>query len=214
MNHDWPNGDYKTREKIYEYHLNFTSGLFWYLANDTAVPMDLRQEWSKWGTTRDEFKDNEGWPRMIYIRDGRRMVSDYVITEHHTRNDTLIEVNDPVGVAYWPPDVHHVRRIIKDGAVYNEGFVFGGSDWKPFSISYRALVPPRQECTNLLTPTCPSSSHIAYGAIRLEWTFMVLGQSVGCAASLCLDQGEPVQNLDYKMLNLKLINNGQVLKLF
>ena len=213
MNHDWPGGDYDRRMEIYQYHLDFTQGLFWFLANDNAVPLKLREKWSQWGTTKDEFTDNDGWPGIIYIRDGRRMISDYVITEHHTRRDTTVNVVDPVGVAFWPPDVHHVRRIIKDGAVYNEGFVFGGNNWRPFSISYRALVPKKNESINMMTPTCPSSSHIAFGAIRLEWTFMVLGQSLGCAASICLDQNIPVQMLDYEELEEELINEGQVLSL-
>lgn len=212
MNHRWPEADYEERRKIYQYHLDFTQGLFWFLANDPAVPQELRERWSEWGTTRDEFMDNEGWPRQIYIRDGRRMLSDYVLTEHHSRKDTNMLIPDPMGVAYWPPDVHHVRRIIKDGKVYNEGFVFGGNDWKPFAIPYRSLVPKRSECTNLMTPTCPSSSHIAYGAIRLEWTFMILGQSVGAAAGLFIDQQiDDVQDLPYAELKSILEQEGQLL---
>ena len=113
MNHDYPSGDYQKRKEIYQYHLDFTRGLFWFLANDPEVPEKVRQEWSQWGTTKDEFTDNEGWPRMLYIRDGRRMQSDYVITEYHTRKDTLIQIDDPVGISFWPPDVHHVRRIVR-----------------------------------------------------------------------------------------------------
>ena len=213
FNHDYPAGDYETRQQIYQYHLDFTQGLFWFLANDPAVDEATRKTWSEWGTTKDEFTDNDGWPHKIYIRDGRRLVSDFVHTEHHTRKDTAIQIPKPVGVAYWPPDVHHVRRIIKDGAVYNEGFVFGGDNWKPFSISYDALVLKKSEASNILTPTCPSSSHIAYGAIRLEWTFMVLGQSVAAAASLCLEQQQAVQDVDYARLQKNLVNLGQVLTL-
>ncbi|MEM6377735.1 MAG: FAD-dependent oxidoreductase, partial [Bacteroidota bacterium] len=213
FNHDYPAGDYETRQKIYQYHLDFTKGLFWFLANDPAVDEDTRKAWSEWGTTKDEFTDNEGWPRQIYIRDGRRLVSDFVHTEHDTHKDTTTIIPKPVGVAYWPPDVHHVRRIIKDGAVYNEGFVFGGEHWKPFSISYESLVPKRPECTNILTPTCPSSSHIAYGAIRLEWTYMVLGQSVAAAASICLDDKLAVQDVDSGQLRKKLLSLQQVIVL-
>jgi len=213
MNHAYPAGDYATRDSIYQYHLDFTKGLFWFLANDTAVSEATRAAWSRWGTTRNEFTDNGGWPRKIYIRDGRRIISDYVMTEHHSRTDTLVVAADPVGVAYWPPDVHHVRRIIYKGAVYNEGFVFGGDAWKPFSISYRSLVPKKVECTNLMTPTCPSASHIAFGAIRLEWTFMVLGQSLGCAAALALEQGVAVQDVPYASLQAKLQQAQQVTSL-
>lgn len=212
MNHDYPAGDYHKRKEIYQYHLDFTRGLFWFLANDPEVPEKVRQEWSQWGTTRDEFTDNEGWPRMLYIRDGRRIQSDYVITEHHTRKDTLIPIDDPVGISFWPPDVHHVRRIVRKGKAYNEGFVFGGDNWKPFQIPYRSLVPKKSECTNLLTPTCLSASHIAFGAIRLEWTFMLLGEAVGIAADLCLGKNIAVQKLPYSELKSRLLKNGQIIK--
>jgi len=214
MNHAYPSGTYRQRDSIYQYHLDFTRGLFYFLANDTEVPDSIRKVWRHWGTTKDEFVDNHGWPRMIYIRDGRRMISDFVLTEHHTRKDTVIEISDPVGIAFWPPDVHHVRRIVRDGKVYNEGFVFGGDNWKPFQIPYRSLVPKKQECINLMTPTCVSSSHIAYGAIRLEWTFMILGQSSGSAASLCIDQNIPVQDLDYQDLKKRLVEGDQILYAF
>ncbi|MDN3688836.1 FAD-dependent oxidoreductase [Cyclobacterium jeungdonense] len=211
MNHEYPEGGYQKRQEIYQYHLDFTRGLFWFLANDPEVPENVRQEWGQWGTTKDEFTDNEGWPRMLYIRDGRRMQSDYVITEHHTRNDTSIHIEDPVAIAFWPPDVHHVRRIVRDGKAYNEGFVFGGDNWKPFQIPYRSLVPRESECTNLLTPTCLSASHIAYGAIRLEWTFMLLGEAAGIAADLCLEKQCTVQNLPYTALKNRLVEKKQII---
>ncbi len=168
MNRDWPNGDYKTRQKIYEGHRQFTQGLLWLLANDPEMPVALRASWADWGLCKDEFTDNSGWPRQLYVRDARRMVSDYVITEHHTRRINPTPVPDPVAVAFWPTDTHSVRRIVRDGAAYNEGFVFDDNNWGPFGISYRALMPRRGEATNLITPTCPSSSHVAYGALRLE----------------------------------------------
>ncbi len=115
----------------------------------------------------------------VYVRDARRMVSDIVMTEQHTRRINPVPVADPVAVAFWPTDTHSVRRIVRDGAAYNEGFVFDDNNWGPFGISYRALTPRRTEATNLLTPTCPSSSHVAYGAIRLEQTFMSLGTGGG-----------------------------------
>lgn len=211
MNHDYPGGSYATRERLYREHLAFTQGLCWLLANDPDVPEPLRREWSQWGVCRDEFTDNAGWPRQLYVRDARRMVSDYVITEHHTRRDNPAPVSDPVAAAYWPPDLHHVRRIIRDDAVYNEGSIFGGSDWRPFGISYRALVPRASECLNLITPTCPSSSHVAYGAIRLEWTFMALGQAAGAAAALAVGDNRPVQEIDYGQLREGLLAGGQVL---
>jgi len=216
MNHGYPEGNREERKKILDFHQYFTQGFFYFLANDPEVAeLDphLQQEWKKWGLPKDEFQDNDGWPRMFYVRDARRMISDYVITEHHAYRENGVLVDDPVAIAYWPPDVHNVRTIVKDGVAYNEGFVFGGDWWKPFSISYRALIPKRSECTNLLTPTCPSSSHIAYGAIRIEWTFMSLGQAVGTAASFAVDSGVPVQDVDYCQLSRQLKRDGQILNL-
>ncbi|CAL1516459.1 FAD-dependent oxidoreductase [Chitinophaga sp. MM2321] len=217
MNVDYPGGNYATRKRVYDEHRTFTEGLFYFLANDPQVGQldpDLQKEWAAWGLTKDEFTDNEGWPHMFYVRDARRMVSDYVLTEHHILKPNPTPVEDPVGVAFWPPDVHSVRRIVKDGYAYNEGFIFEPSgSWRPLPVSYRALVPKKTECTNLLTPTCPSSSHIAYGAIRLEWTFMVLGQSTATAAVLAIEGKKDVQQVDYTALKDILLKEGQVLEL-
>jgi hypothetical protein len=142
------------------------------------------------------------------------MVSDYVITEHHTKRINAEPVPDPIAVAFWPPDTHHARRIVRDGAAYNEGFVFGGDDWGPFGISWRAIVPRRTEATNLLVPACLSSSHVAYGAIRIEWTFMALGQSAALGAVQFLEANNTaVQDLDYMKLRNKLLAAGQVISL-
>ncbi|MBV6639325.1 MAG: FAD-dependent oxidoreductase [Cyclobacteriaceae bacterium] len=211
--HEYPGGSKQKRAEIYEYHKNFTQGLFYFLSNDPKVPLDIRNRWSSWGLCKDEFVDNDHWPRKLYVRDARRMVSDYVITEHHTRKIDPESVKDPVGVAYWPPDVHHVRRIVKDGYAYNEGFVFGGDEWVPFGISYRSLIPRREEAINIITPTCPSSSHIAYGAIRIEWTFMVLGQSAALALDMAIKNDLPVQDVPYDRLKKILLENNQVLEL-
>lgn len=204
MNYDYPGGDYATREKVIEYHRNFTQGLFYFLATDTAISQRVRNEWSRWGLAQDEFTDNGGWPRKFYVRDARRMVSDYVITENHVRKLGGIPVEDPVALAYWPTDVHSVRRIIRNNVAYNEGFVFGGDYWKPFGISYRALVPRKRECNNIIVPVCLSSSHIAYGAIRIEFTYMALGQAAGLAASLAVAQKLSVQDVPYRQLKKRL----------
>ena len=214
MNRKYPDGSYSDRKRIFDQHKTFTQGLFYFLANDTEVAkLDsfLQNSWKKWGLCKDEFIDNNGWPYQFYIRDARRMVSDYVITEHHTKriNPTLAE--DPVAIAYWPPDLHSTRRIVKDGHAYNEGFVFGGNDWRPFGISYRALIPRKEECINLLTPTCPSSSHVAYGAIRIEFTFMALGQATALAACQAINDDCAVQKVRYEKLKLLLQNVGQII---
>ncbi len=216
MNMDYPEGSYAVRERILEEHKTFTQGLFYFLANDPEVgQLDsaLQKEWASWGLAKDEFTDNGGWPRMFYVRDARRMVSDYVITEHHVKKQNPTPVSDPIGMAYWPTDVHSVRRIVKDGYAYNEGFVFGGDYWQPLPISYQSLVPKASQCTNLITPTCPSSSHIAYGAIRLEWTFMILGQSAGTAVALAIDNKTTIQKVNYGQLKAKLLDDKQVLGL-
>ena len=213
MNFEYPGGDYATRERIVRFHRVFSQGLCYFLANDPAVPEATRAAWSQWGTCKDEFADNDGWPRMFYVRDARRMVSDYVITEHHTRKSSQTQVEDPIAVAYWPPDTHHVRRIVKDGFCYNEGFVFGGEDWAPFGISYRSLVPKTGECSNLLAGSCPSSTHVAYGAIRLEWTFMAMGQACGSAAVIAARDNLAVQQVPYAALRERLLADKQVVAL-
>jgi hypothetical protein len=213
MNFGYPAGNYATRKRILEQHCDFTQGLFYFLANDSAVSETTRQAWRKWGYAKDEFTDNRGFPRKFYVRDARRMVADEVMTEHHVRKDNPKLVADPVAVAFWPPDTHSVRRIIKDGYAYNEGFVFGGNDWQPFGVSYRSLIPKKTECTNLLTPTCPSSSHVAYGAIRIEFTFMALGQATGVAAVLAIDKRRAVQSIEYAVLKKILLGEKQVISL-
>ncbi len=210
-NWQYPAGSYATRDSIVQYHRDFTQGLLWFLQNDESIDSITKGNWENWGLCKDEFTDNGNWPRRLYIRSARRMVSDYVITQHHTDRHRKVKVTDPVAIAWWPPDTHHARRIVHQGHAYNEGFVFGGRDWRPFGISYRALVPKRGECTNLLTPTCPSSSYVAYGAIRILPTFMILGQSTGAAASLVLDQKISVQDLEYSDLRKKLQSAGQIL---
>ncbi len=141
------------------------------------------------------------------------MVSDYVITETHATKDGNVKVEDPVAIAFWPPDLHSARRIIINNRAYNEGAIFSGSWWKPFGVSYRALVPKKEECTNLLTPTCPSSSHVAYGAIRIECTFMALGQAVGTAAVLAIDKNLSVQDVNYDDIKNRLQHDNQIISL-
>ena len=209
-NWKYPTGSYATQDSIVRYHKDFTRGLIWFLQNDPDVDDQTRKNWENWGLCKDEFVDNGGWPRRLYIRSARRLVSDYVITEHHTRRDNDKRVEDPVAIAWWPPDTHHARRIVKDGYAYNEGFVFGGDDWRPFGISWRSLIPKQEQCTNLITPTCLSSSYVAYGAMRIVPTFMILGQSAGCAASMVIDQQVAVQDLDYHELRNMLNDQGQI----
>lgn len=213
-NHHYPTASYAEREEMVKASRDYIQGVYWFMVNDPAVPERIRKLWEGWGLCRDEFTDNGGWPRIFYVRNGRRMVSDFVLTEAHVRKENPSPVEDSVGLIWWPPDLHHARRLVKDGAVWNEGAVFDASktaDWIPCGIPYRSLVPKATECTNLLTPTCPSSSYVAYGAYRIEFTFMVAGQSVATAAVMALDEGVPVQNINYAKLRERLLKDKQVL---
>ena len=212
-NWPYPDGNYQTQDSIVNYHRDFTLGLIWFLQNDPEVDSLNRKNWAGWGLPKDEFADNGHWPRRLYIRSARRMVSDYIITQKLTERDNTDTIPDPVALAWWSPDMHHARRIVRDGYAYDEGFVFGGDDWKPFGVSWKALVPKRSECTNLISPTCPSSSYVAYGAIRIVPTFMVLGQSAGSAAAIAVEQGIAVQDVEYGTLRKVLAESGQILKI-
>jgi hypothetical protein len=214
MNRGYANGNYAFRKQIFDQHKTFTQGLFYFLANDAQVGQlapALQQNWQQWGLSKDEFTATQGWPAQFYVRDARRMVSDYVITEKQVLRDNPTPVTDPVTVAYWPTDLHSVRRIVKDGYAFNEGYVFGGSNWRPFGISYRALVPKKSECTNLLTPTCPSTSHVAYGAVRIEFTFMGMGQACALAAAQAIEGDKTVQQVNYTQLKTQLLKAAMIL---
>lgn len=214
-NWKYPAGDYKTQDSIVQYHREFTLGLIWFLQNDPSIDMATREKWQGWGLPKDEFLDNGHWPRRLYIRSARRMVSNYVITEYETHIDNRDTISDPVAIAWWPPDMHHARRIVKNGYAYNEGFTHVGDSksWKPFGVSFQSTVPKKSECTNLLTPTCLSSSYVGYGSIRIVPTFMVLGQSTGAIASLAVDQKMDVQDIPYDELQEVLTAHDQILEI-
>ncbi|MBC8216536.1 MAG: FAD-dependent oxidoreductase [Candidatus Marinimicrobia bacterium] len=211
MNYDYPDGDYKTREAIIQEHENYQKGLMWFLANDPRVPKAVQNEVDQWGLPKDEFADNEHWPHQLYIREARRMVSDYVITQHDCQGYNKVE--DVVGMAAYNMDSHHVQRYVDDtGQVRNEGDVQVGG-FSPYPISYRSIVPKKKDCTNLIVPVCLSASHIAYGSIRMEPVFMVLGQSAATAAAIAIQKNISVQDVNYTTLQSQLIKNHQVLNL-
>lgn len=208
-NYDYPDGDYATREKLWQEHLHYTQGLLWTLANHPRVPAEVRRHYQTWALAKDEFTDNDNWPTQLYIREARRMVGSYVMTEQNCRGTRSAE--DSVGLAAYTMDSHHVQRYVtKEGHVLNEGDVQVGG-FAPYPISYRALIPRASECTNLLVPVCLSASHIAYGSIRMEPVFMVLGQTAATAAALALDSGVDVQQVDYARLREQLLRDAQVL---
>ena len=211
-NHGYPEASHAERQKMLKDSLDYIKGLCWFLANDPAVPEKTRAIWSQWGTTKDEHTDNGGWPHTFYVRNGRRMVSDFVLIEQHGTKTNTLPVEDPVAMVWWPHDLHNARRIVKNGFAWNEGAVFGGTNWIPFGVPYRSLYPKASECENLLTPTCPSSSYVAYGAYRIEFTFMAAGQATATAASLAIDDKVPVQKVDYAKLAARLLKDGQVIK--
>jgi hypothetical protein len=208
-NYDYPDADYATRGKIWREHVHYQQGLLYFYATSPRVPEKLRQEVSSWGMCKDEFADTGGWPHQLYVREARRLVGGHVITEHDCRHK--VTVPDPVGMGAYTMDSHNCRRLVRDGAVQNEGNV-EVAPAGPYPISYRALTPKPQECDNLLVPVCLSSSHIAYGSARMEPVFMALGQSAAFAASQAIDEGTTVQAIDYPRLRRALLAAGQVLE--
>jgi len=213
-NHRYPVASYAEREEMLRRSRDHIQGLYWFMANDPAVPEAQRAAWKDWGLCQDEFTDNGGWPRAFYVRNGRRLVGAFVLTEAHVRKEDPEPIEDSVGLIWWPPDLHHARRVVKDGRVWNEGAVFQEAkepDWIPCGIPYRSLLPKRSEVTNLLSPTCPSSSYVAYGAYRIEFTFMVAAQSAATAAVMAIDAGLPLGEVSYPALRDRLLADGQVL---
>jgi len=207
-NYDWPEADYHRREEIFQEHLRYTKGLFWFLTNDKRVPAYVREEVCLLGLPKDEFQETGGWPRELYIREARRMISDCVMTEHYCVGQLRAE--DSIGLAAYTMDSHNCQRLVQGGRVYNEGNVEIGG-FSPYPISYRSIVPKEKECSNLFVPFCLASSHIAFGSIRMEPVFMVLGQSSAIAASLALRDGRPVQRVEYSSLRIELEKAGQAL---
>lgn len=211
-NHEWPAGDYPTRERIFQDHVTYQQGLMYFLANDARLPQSVRDDAGRWGLPADEFPATGGWPWQLYVREGRRMISDYVMTEHECRGTRRVE--DSVGLAAYTMDSHHCQRIARqENGVWtalNEGCVEVGG-FPPYPVSFRAIMPAEGECSNLLVPFCLSSSHIAFGSIRMEPVYMVLGQSAATAAVLAQDAHVPVQRLDYALLRERLERDGQIL---
>lgn len=207
----WPEASYAERERILKAHLDYQMGLLWTLANHPRVPQQVRTYMSRFGTCKDEFADGlgNGWQRQLYVREARRMVGDYVMTEHNCRGTTV--ATRPVAMGAYTMDSHHVRRLeTKDGFVRNEGNVEDHHMPGPYGIDYGAIVPRRGECTNLFVPVCISASHIAFGSIRMEPVFFALGQVAGTAAAQSISAGCAVQDLPYPPLVRRLIADGQV----
>jgi hypothetical protein len=179
----------------------------YFLANDPRVPEDVRSRMGQWGLPKDEFTDNGHWPHQIYVREARRMVGEYVMTEQDVLGRR--DVPNPVGMGSYTMDSHNVQRYVTpEGFVQNEGDI-GVSTKTPYRIAYGALVPKKGECGNLLVAVCVSSSHIAFGSMRMEPVFMILGQSAATAAVQSIDQNCPVQDVDYGKLRERLTADEQ-----
>jgi hypothetical protein len=210
MNYDYPEASYQRRAEIVDEHRRYQQGLMWTLANHPRVPQKVRDHMAQWGLAADEFADNGNWPTEIYVREARRMVGDYLMTQADCRRERVAD--DPVGMGSYNMDSHNVQRYVDEsGHVQDEGDV-QESTRGAYAISYRALIPQRGEASNLLVPAAMSSSHIAYGSIRMEPVFMILGQSSATAAAQAIDDGVAVQDVDYAKLREQLLADKQVLE--
>ena len=206
----WPEASYAQREKIAKEHEDYHRGLLHFLATDPRVPEKVRKDMQRFGLPKDEFADNGGWPHQIYVREARRMISDLVMTEHHTFGRQPVAKS--IGLGSYGTDVHEIRRIVKNGVVAREGKIATGRDGAPpYAVGYDAIVPKRSECENLLVTFALSSSHVAFASIRMEPVFMCTSQSAAAAAALAIDADQAVQNVDYEALKAVLIKHKQVL---
>lgn len=210
LNYDYPEASYERRKEILREHQQYQKGLMYFMANDPSVPEDVRSAVSKWGYAKDEFTDSGGWPHQIYVREARRMIGQYVMTELDCLDQR--DTPDSVGMGSYTVDSHNVQRYVTpEGYVQNEGDIGVGTP-RPYEIAYGSLTPKKVQCENLLVPVCLSCSHIAFGSIRMEPVFMILGHSAAAAACLSIDTNLAVQDLPYSILRTRLIADGQVLQ--
>jgi hypothetical protein len=210
FNYDYPEASYERRRQLLKEHEKYQKGWLYFIANDPRVPKDVQDEMRRWGLAKDEFTDTGGWPHQIYVREARRMIGTFVMTEHELTKRR--STPDSVGMGSYTIDSHNVQRYITpEGWVQNEGDI-GVSLPAPYEIAYGALVPKRGQADNLLVPVCVSSSHIAFGSIRMEPVFMILGQSAATAAALAIDGRFAVQDVPYQKLRERLLKDGQILQ--
>jgi hypothetical protein len=211
QNYHYPEATYEEREQTKEAHRNYQKGLMWTLANHPRIPEKIRNEVARWGMCKDEFTEGQGWQEQLYVREARRMNGMMTMTQYHCEGLEVVE--DPIAMGAYGMDSHHTQRYINEaGFVKNEGNV-EAKVAAPYPVSYRAILPKENECTNLLVPVCLSATHIAFGSIRMEPVFMVLGQSAATAAALAIDADVAVQAIDYEKLKKQLLTDRQVLKL-
>lgn len=204
MNYDYPNGDYATRQAIQQAHEDYNKGLLYFLGHDPRVPAGMRQFMEEWGYPADEYPDNDHWSPQLYIREARRMIGDYVMTQANCQRKVVVK--DGIAMAAYGMDSHNTQRVVINGMAKNEGDVQRGVAG-PYPVSYRAIIPAATVCKNLLVPVCLSASHIAYGSIRMEPVFMVLSQSAATAAVLALQENRSVQDITVTTLQQMLKDN-------
>ncbi len=210
MNYDYPEASYERRQEIISEHVSYQKGLLYFLVSDPRVPPELQEEMVQWGYAKDEFTDNGHWPHNIYVREARRMIGEFVMTENEVLGKQ--PVNRPIGMGSYTMDSHNIQRYIKpDGFVQNEGDIGVHPD-EPYRIDMGSILPIREECNNLLVPVALSSSHIAFGSIRMEPVFMILGQSAATLATLAVAESKGIHEVTYEQLRTRLLEDGQVLE--
>ena len=210
MNWDYPDATYERRREIIAEHILYQKGLLYFMATDKRLPADVRNKMNTWGFAKDEFADNNNWPYNIYVREARRMIGEYVMTENDIMGNR--DIPQPIGMGSYTMDSHNVQRYVTpDGFVQNEGDI-GVSPGKPYQIDLDAILPLKEDCQNLIVPVCVSASHIAFGSIRMEPVFMILGQSAATLASLAVKNGVSIYDIQYGDLKEKLVEDGQVLE--
>ena len=208
---EWPEATYARRIEIAKEHESYHRGLLHFLATDSRVPEKVREQMKCYGLPRDEFTDNGGWPHQIYVREARRMVSDLVITEHHTFGKEIAP--NSIGLGSYGTDTHEIRRIVKNGSVSREGKTGQGrGGFGPYQIGYGAIMPKAAECDNLFVTFALSASHTAFSSIRMEPVFMVTSQSAATAACIAIDDNVAVQQVSYAKLRERLLKDGQILE--
>jgi flavin-dependent dehydrogenase len=206
----WCEASPERRQELFREHEHHQRGLLHFLATDPRVPAKVRADMRRFGLPRDEFRDTGGWPHQLYVREGRRMIGDLVMTQHHACGKQVAA--DPVSLGSYGIDAHEIRRIVKDGVVTREGKLAEGREGAgPYGISYRSIVPKQAECDNLLVTFALSASHVAFSSIRMEPVFMVSSQTAATAAAMAIDAGVPVQAVDYSKLKPRLVADGQIL---
>ncbi len=206
-NWEFPNASYRKRLEIWQDHVNYTRGLFYFLAHDQQVPKPLREELSEFGLAKDEFIDNENWPYQLYVREGRRMLGDFVMTQKDIQTEPTKP--DAIGMGSYNSDSHNVQRYVTEqGHAQNEGNM--EVPVTPYQIPYRIMLPRKNQVTNLLVTVCFSASHVAYSTLRMEPVYMIIGQAAGVAAKMAIEDRTAVQDVDITSLTALLREQGAV----